>query len=61
MCDLGINVTADLAIDAQHKTMHDIFRFFRSKKCVSVVTCKVRRAFSIEGSFNKIHKFIFKL
>ena len=26
------------------------FRFFWSKKCVSVVTCKIRRAFSIEGS-----------
>ena len=42
------------------KTMHDIFSFFfQSQKCVSVITCKVRRAVSIEGSFNKINKFIF--
>ena len=35
------------------------FKGFKSKKCFSVVTCKIRRAFSIEGSFNKINKFIF--
>ena len=35
--------------------------FFRSKKCVSVITCKVRRTFSLEGFFNKINKFIFNL
>ena len=34
------------------KTMHDIF------SC-SEVTCKVRRAFSLEGSFDKINKFFF--
>ena len=35
------------------------FRFLRNKKCVSVVTCKVKRAFSIVGSFIKINKFTF--
>ena len=29
------------------------------KKCISVITCKLRRAFSLEGSLNKINKFIF--
>ena len=38
-----------------------IFLGFSEIKCVSVVTCKIRRAFSIEGSFNKINKFIFNL
>ena len=38
------------------KTMHDVFfNFFQSKKCVSVDACKVMRAFSIKGSFNKIN------
>ena len=40
------------------KTIHDIFFSF-FPECVSVVTCKVRRAFSIEASFNKTNKFIF--
>ena len=35
------------------------FRFFISTKCFSIVTCKVKRTFSIEGSFNKTNKFIF--
>ena len=35
------------------------FRLFRSEKLVSVVTCKVKRVFSMEGYFNKINKFIF--
>ena len=39
-------------------TMHDIFRF-SEVKMIYVITCKVRRAFSLEGSFNKINKFIF--
>ena len=38
-----------------------IFSLFRSEKCVCVVTYKVRRAFSLEGSFNKINKFISNL
>ena len=42
------------------KTMRDILYFFPKSKCVSVVTCKVRKAISIEGSFNKINKFIFQ-
>ena len=41
------------------KTMHDIFRFIQSQKCASVNTCKLSRAFSIEGHFNKINNFIF--
>ena len=32
---------------------------FLGEKLVSVVTCKVKRVFSIEGYFNKINKFIF--
>ena len=35
------------------------FLGFPEVKMLSVVTCKVRRAFSFEGSFNKINKFIF--
>ena len=41
------------------KTMYDIFSAFPSESRVSVVTYKVRRVFSLEGSFNKINKFIF--
>ena len=37
--------------------MHDILGFSEEKN-TSVVTCKVRLAFSIEGSFIKIDKFI---
>ena len=48
-------------LESLDKTMHVIFqfaiRFFLSTKCVSVVTCKLRSAFSIDGSFNKINKF----
>ena len=29
--------------------------------CGAFITCKVRRAFAVEGSFNKINKFIFNL
>ena len=36
-------------------TMYDIFGLFQSEKCISVVTCKIRRAFSLKGSFNKIN------
>ena len=43
------------------KTIHDIFLGFSEVKCISVITCKARRAFSLEGSFNKINMFIFKL
>ena len=35
------------------KTMHDMFWLFWSEKRVSVITLKVRRAFSFEVSFNK--------
>ena len=34
------------------------FRLFGIEKRVSVVTCKEMRAFSMEGSFSKINKFI---
>ena len=35
------------------------FRLFRSEKLGSVVTCKVKRVFSMEGYVNKINMFIF--
>ena len=37
------------------KTMHAIFWCSEVKKRVSVVTCKLRRAFSLDGSFIKIN------
>ena len=39
--------------------MHDTFRMFRSEKRDSVVKFEAWRAFFLEGSFNKINKFMF--
>ena len=41
------------------KTMHDIFWLFGSEKRSSVITYKVRRAFSMVGSFNQVNKLSF--
>ena len=41
--------------------MHNILRLFRSEKCLSMFTGKIRRAFPLEGSFNKINKFTYLL
>ena len=36
-----------------NKTVHDIIWLFWSETRVSVISCKVRRAFSLEISFNQ--------
>ena len=33
--------------------------FSEVKQCISIITCMGRRAFSLEGSFNKINNVIF--
>ena len=57
-----IKMLSDQKVSASHTFCHDhalLFLGFSEVKIAFVITCQVRRAFSLEGSFNKINKFIF--
>ena len=58
-----IKMLSNKKVNVSHTFWHDhawyFLGFSEVKKCISIITCKGRRAYSLEGSFNKINNFIF--